>query len=342
MVVEPLARRQPWALLAALALALVGLVGVMRQPQSVLLVSVDEYQHRGSWGGFLSSERAQSAPGALSNADMKLLKIAKRDIKKQHVAAQESEAKEEAALREERRAKKLAQLNRQKARAARRSRPAKAPKPLPKIAKRVGLKRNDVKLLKTAENEIKNHDAKRLAQEKEDLALDKKQQARKLKMRQRMAGNGAVVKVSGKTAKSADKPSTTSGWGWGGWGGFLPTVSLRKQVKASAAGLAADAAQLAPNTRKALKAVGVNAAALGLLASAEKSMKHDTREGDARRKRDDQAYAQMAKKAGSVFDDSNASREAKADFSTYEKEANIGLTSAAEEDRLDEREAWKK
>jgi hypothetical protein len=117
---------------------------------------------------------------------------------------------------------------------------------------------------------------------------------------------------------------------------------LRKQVKASAAGLAADAAQLAPNTRKALKAVGVNAAALGLLASAEKSMKHDTREGDARRKRDDQAYAQMAKKAGSVFDDSNASREAKADFSTYEKEANIGLTSAAEEDRLDEREAWKK
>ncbi len=109
------------------------------------------------------------------------------------------------------------------------------------------------------------------------------------------AGAKAAAAASSSSA-SSDKPDD--------WGGFLPKVTLTSSTAqpssaAAAAAPAAAAAAAGPSkaatTRKALKAVGVNGAALKLLASAEKSQQRDTRKGTAMRQRDTQALYRETK-----------------------------------------------
>ena len=111
------------------------------------------------------------------------------------------------------------------------------------------------------------------------------------------AGAKAAAAASSSSSASSDKPDD--------WGGFLPKVTLTSSTAqpssaAAAAAPAAAAAAAAPadkaaTTRKALKAVGVNGAALKLLASAEKSQQRDTRKGTAMRQRDTQALYRETK-----------------------------------------------
>jgi hypothetical protein len=106
------------------------------------------------------------------------------------------------------------------------------------------------------------------------------------------AGAKAAAAASSSSSASSDKPDD--------WGGFLPKVTLTSSTaQPSSAAAPAAAAAAAPSkaatTRKALKAVGVNGAALKLLASAEKSQQRDTRKGTAMRQRDTQALYRETK-----------------------------------------------
>lgn len=305
------------------------------------------YENKGSWGGFLKSERRTRSPNDLSINDVQLLKDAEKDIKKQHKQAIRTKRKDQAAYKEEKEQEKLALLKKQKAKAKQAAKDealAKAAqKSVPKVVplkpkKGLKLSRRDKQLLDMANRQIKRHHAEELAEEKRDQQAEQKLQKTKATAARVQAASHAAAAKPSSSAAISDKDS---------WGGFLPKVTLPgNKPKAAKAPAASKAAQPAHGrvaaTEKALKAVGVNGAALKLLASAEKSQKHDTRLGNEMRQRDDLAFYQMAKKGGSIFFDHKAQQEATKENRHIQREASIGLTKATEDDDYDYREhAWK-
>lgn len=338
---------------AALTLACIGcavlvcgvvLARAVNEPAELL------YEHKGSWGGFLKSERRARSPNDLSINDMQLLKDAEKDIKKQHKQAIKTKRTDQAAYKKEQQQEKLALLKKQKAAAKAAAADAALAKAAPKRAPRAvplqpkkGLKlsRRDKQLLDIANKQIKRHHAAELAEEKRDQqAEEKRQKAKKAKDKAKAAYAQAASRATGAAKVSAVSEKDS-------WGGFLPKVSL-PGIKDKAAKMAAAPKAAAPvdsrvvATEKALKAVGVNGAALKLLASAEKSQKHDTKMGNEVRQRDDIAFYQMAKKGGSIFFDNKAQAEATKENRHIQQEASIGLTKATEDDDYDYREhAWK-
>jgi len=337
---------------AALTLACVGcavlVCGVMlartiNEPAEMM------YEHKGSWGGFLRSEQRARSPNDLSINDVQLLKDAEQDIKKQHKQDIKTKRMDQAAYTKEKEQEKLARLKKQKAAAKAaaadaalaRAAPKRAPKAVPLQPKKgLKLSRRDKQLLDIANKQIKRHHAAELAEEKRDQQAEQKvQKAKEAKDKARAAYAHAASRAAGAKSSAVSEKDT--------WGGFLPKVSL-PGIKAKAAKGAAAPKAAAPAdsrvvaTEKALKAVGVNGAALKLLASAEKSQKHDTKIGNEVRQRDDIAFYQMAKKGGSIFFDHKAQEEATKENRHIQQEASIGLTKATEDDDYEYREhAWK-
>ena len=306
-------------MLAALACGVL-VAKAVNEPTALL------YDDKGSWGGFLKSEQRTQSPNDLSINDVQLLKDAERDIKKQHKQAIKTKRKDQAAYKEEKQQEKLALLKKQKAKAKEAAKDAALSKALPKVVplrpkKGLKLSRRDKQLLDIANKQIKRHHAEELAEEKRDQQAEQTMQKSKAKKAKAARAHAAAARPSLRAAVT-DKDS---------WGGFLPKVTLPgskpKAAKAVAAPKAATPADgRVAATEKALKAVGVNGAALKLLASAEKSQKHDTKMGNAMRQRDDIAFYQMAKKGGSIFLDNKAQREATKENRHIEQEASIGLT----------------
>jgi hypothetical protein len=308
------------------------------------------YDHKGSWGGFLKSEQRTRSPNDLSINDVQLLKDAERDIKKQHKQAIKTKRKDQAAYKEEKQQEKLALLKKQKAKAKEAAKDAALAKVVPKVVplrpkKGLKLSRRDKQLLDIANKQIKRHHAEELAEEKRDQQAEQTMQKYKAKKAKAASAHAASHAAS---HAAAARPSWRAGVSdKDSWGGFLPKVTLPgskpKAAKAVAAPKAATPADgRVAATEKALKAVGVNGAALKLLASAEKSQKHDTKMGNAMRQRDDIAFYQMAKKGGSIFLDNKAQEEATKENRHIEQEASIGLTKATQDDDYAYREhAWK-
>jgi len=317
------------------------------------------YEHKSTWGGFLKGERgAVPSSNDLSINDITLLKTAERDRKKERLADAKTERKDQAAWHREQMKEKLAQLKKQKAKAKEAAEEAalaaSAPKSVHKAKtmhakKGLNLSRRDKQLLDIANTQIKKHHAEELAEERKDQAAEKSLQQAKDKAR---AAYLAKHPRSTSRAKQAMHPAAAVSKS-DSWGGFLPKVTLAsstaqsaKQAKPAATvhvpASSTAAGSKAVATEEALQKVGVNSAALKLLASAEKDQSRDTKRGNAMKARDDRAYYQLAKKKGSIFFDHKAREEAQKEVRHYEKEAQIGLTQATEDDEQDYREAWRK
>jgi len=320
---------------AVVATALLGLGAVVLACGVMISTAVHQpgelmYQHKSSWGGFLRSEKNARSANDLSINDVQLLKIAEKDIKKQHKAAVKTELKDKAAYSQEKLSVKLAQLKKQKAKAkeaAVEAAIAKAePQPVPKAAsvhakKGLNLSRRDKQLLNIANKQIKKHHAQELAEEKRDKAAEKSVTKAK---------NAARAAYLAKHPRAVHTSSNKH------------VTAAKSVAKNSAPAVAAPVDTQTAATEKALQAVGVDGAALKLLASAEKSQSLDTKKGNALRQRDTKALIQMAKnKNGMIFDDSKARAEAAKENRHYAHEASIGLTKATQDDDNDYREAWK-
>lgn len=257
------------------------------------------------------------------------------------------------AWKAEQKAEKLAQLKKQKAKVkemAAETALAKeaAPKPVPtssksQVKKGLNLSRRDKQLLQIAQKQIKKHHSEELAEEKKDESAEKTVQEAKAKARAAyLARHPRSASHSITTPSAAVSAAVSSEDDWGGW---LPKVTLpgSKHAKPKTdARAAAPVNSRTMATEKALQKVGVDGAALKLLASAEKSQSHDTKAGNAVRQRDDLAFYKMAKKRGSIFFDDKARAEARKETRHYDKEATIGLNQATEDDEDDYRAAWRK
>jgi len=327
------------------------LAKAVHQPAELL------YEHKSSWGGFLKGARSAND---LSINDISLLKIAERDRKKERLAAVKTERTDQAAWKRQQMKEKLAQLKKQKAKAKEAAEEAAlakvAPKPVHTAktmhAKRgLNLSRRDKQLLDIANKQIKKHHAEELAEEKKDQAAEKAVQQAKDKAR---ASYLAKHPRSAGRAKPAAQPAAAVSASHS-WGGFLPKVTLptskahaakqakqAKQAKHAAPAPVSAADSKVVATEKALQKVGVNGAALKLLASAEKSQSRDTKRGNAMEARDDKAFYQLAKRKGSIFFDDKAQEEAQKEVRHNDQEAQIGLTQATQDDDYDYREAWRK